>query len=139
MELWQVWGLIAIMFFIVEMFTPTTFFLNLGLASLISALTAWLGGNFSVQIIIFVVFSAVCLLFLRPVLLKKRNEKDSEFDEKYKNQTAVVTEKITNENGRIAIYGETWQAKSVDGTDIEKDARVKIVKIESIIMYVEKI
>lgn len=139
MELWQVWGLIAIMFFIVEMFTPTTFFLNLGLASLISALTAWLGGNFSVQIIIFVVFSAVCLLFLRPVLLRKRNEKDSEFDEKYKNQTAVVTEKITNENGRIAIYGETWQAKSVDGTDIEKDARVKIVKIESIIMYVEKI
>lgn len=139
MELWQIWGVVSIIFFIVEMFTPTTFFLNLGLASLISALTAWLGGNFSVQVIIFALFSAICLIFLRPILIKKITDKSSEFDEKYKNQTAVVVEKITPESGRIGIYGETWQAKSIDGSEIEKDSQVKIIRIESIIMYVEKI
>lgn len=139
MELWQVWSFIAIAFFIVEMFTPTTFFLNLGLASLISALAGWLGGNFTVQVLLFALFAALFLIFLRPILLRKKDTSVTEFDEKYKNQTALVTEKITPESGRIAIYGETWQAKSLTGEDIDENAQVKIVKIDSIIMTVEKI
>ena len=58
---------------------------------------------------------------------------------KYKGKTAVVTEKITPESGRIAIYGETWQAKTKNGEEIEEGSQVKIVKIDSIVMYVEKV
>ena len=49
MEYWQLWCLVIIIFFIVEMFTPVNFFLNLGLACLISALVAYLGGNLTIQ------------------------------------------------------------------------------------------
>lgn len=139
MELWQLWCLIGIIFFIVEMFTPVTFFLNLGLACFISALAAFLGANFTVQVLIFSVFAALFLILLRPVLMRRINGKASEFDEKYKDKTAIVVEKITAESGRIAIYGETWQAKSLNGEEIEKEAQVKIEKIESIVMFVSKI
>lgn len=140
MELWQLWCLIGITFFIVEMFTPVTFFLNLGLACFASAIAGYYGGNFTVQVIVFAIFAAVFLLWLRPFLLsKKNNGKSSEFDEKYHGKTATVTEKITQDGGRIAIYGETWQAKTLNGEEIDVHSQVKIVKIESIIMFVEKV
>ena len=140
MEYWQLWCLISIIFFIVEMFTPVNFFLNLGLACLISAIAAYFNATFTMQMILFTVFSALFLIFLRPFLVyKKKSEKDDEFDEKYKGKTAVVTEKITPESGRIAIYGETWQAKTESDEEIKEGSQVKIVKIDSIVMYVEKV
>lgn len=141
MEYWQLWCLISIIFFIVEMFTPVNFFLNLGLACLISALVAYIGGSFTVQVILFAIFGALFLIFLRPFLLYKKSDKnsDSVSDDKYTGKIAIVSEKITAESGRIAIYGETWQAKSNTGEDIEEGVQVRIVKIDSIVMYVEKI
>lgn len=141
MELWQLWCLIGIVFFIVEMFTPVMFFLNLGLACFASGLAGYLGGDFAVQVWVFTLFAVIFLLFLRPFLINKKSncsgKEDSEFGEKYQNKTAIVTEKITAQGGRVAIYGETWQAKSVNGQEIEKDVQVKIVKIESIVLFVE--
>lgn len=139
MELWQLWCLIGIIFFIVEMFTPVMFFLNLGLAALSAAIAGYFGGDFTIQVIVFAVFAAIFLIWLRPFLIKKKHNKDTEFDEKYKDKIAIVTEKITSETGRIAIYGETWQAVSMDGSEIDVDERVKIIKIDSIVMYVERI
>ncbi len=139
MELWQLWCLIGIVFCIIEIFTPTMFFLNLGLACFVAGLVGFLGANFTVQVLGFAVFAALFLIFLRPVLLGKSKNADSDYEDKYKDKTAIVTEKIGVDGGRIAIYGETWQAKSLNGEEIEKDARVKIVKLDSITMYVEKI
>lgn len=139
MELWQLWCLIGIVFCIIEIFTPTMFFLNLGLACFVAGLVGFLGVNFTFQVLVFAVFAALFLIFLRPVLLGKSKNADSDYEDKYKDKIAVVTEKIGADGGRIAIYGETWQAKSLNGEEIEKDARVKIVKLNSITMYVEKI
>ena len=41
--------------------------------------------------------------------------------------------------GEIKIYGEIWQAKSADGSEIKAGEMVKITKNESLIMFVEKI
>lgn len=140
MELWQLWCLIGLTFLIVEMFTPVIFFLNLGLACFVAALAGWLGVNFTIQVLVFAVFSALFLMFLRPFLVKTKNGKNNnEFEEKYKGKTALVTEKITEEGGRIAMYGETWQAKSINGQEIEKDSHVKIIRIDSIVMYVDAV
>ena len=47
-----------------------------------------------------------------------------------------MLETVTENNGRIAIFGEEGQAKSLNGETIEKGAQAKIVKNDSIIMYV---
>ena len=69
MELWQLWCLIGIVFCIIEIFTPTMFFLNLGLACFVAGLVGFLGVNFTVQVLVFAVFAALFLIFLRPVIL----------------------------------------------------------------------
>ena len=55
-------------------------------------------------------------------------------------QTGRVSEPIeAGGYGRVAIDGDDWKAKSVDGSAIAKDTRVRVVKMESIIITVEPI
>ena len=136
-QLWQIWCIAGVIFFIIEMFTPVMFFLNLGFACFIAAIGAQMGIEPIYQVLVFGIFSAIFLIWLRPFLLKKKNGSDKpETVEMYIGKTANVLETVTENNGRIAIFGEEWQAKSLNGETIEKGAQAKIVKNDSIIMYV---
>ena len=58
----------------------------------------------------------------------------------YKNKTVLQHLNFTIDKGqRIAIFGEEWQAKSLNGETIAKGRYVKIVKNDSIVMFVEPI
>ena len=53
-------------------------------------------------------------------------------------QTGRVSESIeAGGYGRVAIDGDDWKAKSADGCAIDKDVRVRVVKMDSIILTVE--
>jgi len=41
--------------------------------------------------------------------------------------------------GRVAIDGDDWKSTSVDGVAIDKGTRVRVVKMDSIILTVEPI
>ena len=70
--------------------------------------------------------------------MKRFNQsKETGINSKYIGQTARAEEDITNSSGVISIYGERWEARSENGTTIEKGSEVKIIRNESIIMYVE--
>lgn len=140
LQFWQIWCIAGISFFIIEIFTPALFFLNLGLACFIAALSSRLGLSLIYQVLVFGVFSAIFLIWLRPFLIKKRGATAPETIEMYLGKTAKVIKKISQEeDGKIAVFGEEWQAKSINGETIETGDTVKIIKNDSIIMYVEKI
>ena len=136
LQLWHIWCICGVIFCIIEMFTPVMFFLNLGLACFIAALPAALGWDLMYQVLTFAVFAAVFLLWLRPFLIQKKNGDKPETIEMYAGKTAKVIETVTAESGRIAVFGEEWQAKSLNGEVIEKGSYAKIVKNDSIVMYV---
>ena len=48
-------------------------------------------------------------------------------------------EDVSEFSGVISIYGERWEARSENKTVIPKGSEVRIVRNESIIMYVEKL
>lgn len=139
MNLWQFLAVCGIGFVILEMFTPSMFFLNFALASFITA-------GFSLFIktpyylaIIFFIFSFVSFIFLRPILIQRFNKsKETGINSKYIDQTAKAETEITENSGTIFIYGERWDARSENGSIIPKGSEVKIVRNESIIMYVTK-
>ena len=64
--------------------------------------------------------------------------KETGINSKYIGQIAKADEEITASSGVISIYGERWEARSENGSVIEKGSEVKIIRNESIIMYVEK-
>lgn len=138
LNLWQIWVIAGVILCIVEIFTPAMFFLNIGLACFIASIIAALGFAGIWQVVIFGIFSAIFLIWLRPLLLKQKQSEKPETIEMYIGKTAKVIEKVTKDNGKIAIFGEEWQAKSINDEVFEVGDNVKIVKNESIVMFVEK-
>ena len=139
MLIWQIFGVIGIAFLILEIFTPSMFFLNFALASFIFAVVSAVYKNGFGLTVLFFVLSFVSFMFLRPVLIKKFS-KDTEtgINSKYIGQTVKTDNEISGNSGVINIYGERWEARSDNGEVITPGSEVKSVRNESIIMYVEK-
>ena len=140
MDIWQILIIAGILFIVIEIFAPMMFFLNFAIACFITAFVALFIVDLNYLIPIFVVFSALFLLFLRPILVKKRNgKKQTGVEEKYIGKIAKVTQTVTSGSGVISIYNERWEARSNLGDKIPVDSDVKIVRNESLILYVEKV
>lgn len=138
MHLWELLGIVGIAFLILEMFTPSMFFLNFSLAAFITAVLSVYTKNPYTLVITFFVFSFVSFVFLGPILVKRFcKNKETGLVNKYIGKIARAEEDITESSGVISIYGERWEARSESGEFISKGGEVKIIRNESIIMYVE--
>ena len=135
------WLALLIVFAVLEASTVSLvsiWFMGGALTALIAALC---GAEIWLQIILFFVVSIALLLCLRPLskkLLKKRKvatNADSNIG-----KTAVVTETIDNlrGTGAVKISGVEWSARSVDDSVLEKDAVVRILRIEGVKVCVER-
>jgi membrane protein implicated in regulation of membrane protease activity len=139
MHLWELLGIIGIAFLILEMFTPSMFFLNFSLAAFITATVSVFTKDTFLLVIVFFVLSFASFAILRPILIKKLSKnKETGLKSKYIGQLAKVENDITDNSGVITIYGERWEARSDNGIFIPKGSEVKIIRNESIIMYVKK-
>lgn len=140
MDYWQFLLVVGVIFLIIEMFTPAMFFLNLALACFVTAVFALFTIDWNFLVPVFVVFSAIFLIFLRPLLMKTRNgNKKTGVEEKYIGKTAKVVETVTSESGVVSLYDERWNARSESGEEISTGHQVEIIRNESLILYVKKV
>ena len=139
--MWQIILGIGFIFLILEMFTPTMFFLNFSISAFICAILSLYVKNVYFLIVVFSILSVVLIFTLRPLLVRKtqNNNLETGINAKYIGKTAKVIEKIDSNSGAITIYDERWQAKSKNNETFEVDEMVKIVGFEGIVAYVEKV
>ncbi len=142
-NLWLIWVIISIVCLILELSSGDFFILCFAIGAAVSAILAGCGANLTVQIITFAVVSALSLLLVRPALIKKLHKPNRERlsnAEAMIGQQGRVSEPIeAGGYGRVAIDGDDWKAISADGSAIDKDVRVRVVKMDSIIITVEPI
>lgn len=137
---WQLLIIAGIIFLIIEMVTPVLFFLNFALACFFTAVVGFFVTDWNILIPVCFVFSGLFLMFLRPLLIKSRLENQKTgVEEKYIGKTAKVVETVTSNGGVISLYDERWNAISQNGEEIEVGAVVKIVRNESLMLFVEKV
>lgn len=140
MILWKVFLALGFILLILELITPTTFFLSLAIGSFATGILAIFVKTFNVLIPVFVIVSVASLMLFRPFLRDRlKGKEESGIDEKYIGKTAKVTEKVTKTSGVISIYGERWEARTLSDEEFLENSEVKIVKNDSLIMYVEKV
>ena len=143
MDIWIILIIISFVFLIIEMLTPTMFFINLAVATACTAIFAFFGVAPLLLTIIFSVVAIVTIAFVRPILLKQMNEKKCEtgLTDKYIGKKAKVVQTITKDSGRVSIYGEEWNAKLLneDVNEVAIGEDVEIVSNDSIIFMVKKI
>ena len=135
------WLMLLVAFAIVEGVTVSlvsVWFIGGAAAALIAALC---GAEVWLQVVLFFGVSIVLLLCLRPLskrLLKQKKvatNADSNIGKE-----AIVTEEIDNLQGKgaVKIAGVEWSARSEDGSVIEKDAVVRILRIEGVKVCVQR-
>ena len=141
-ELSIFWLAAVIVLGVVEALTVglvTVWFALGALAALISSL---FGGPLWLQILLFIVVTAVTLVTTRPLVKKyfgKSSHKATNADMVIGKQ-AHVTEDIDNLMGEGAVkcMGKEWSARSENGEAIAKGETVTAVKIEGVKLIVKK-
>ncbi|MDR1026761.1 MAG: NfeD family protein [Lactobacillus sp.] len=137
--MWQIFAIAGVVMFIIEILTPTMFFLNIAIACFITAVCSVYIREWDILIYILVGSSLVLLAFLYPWLVKNNKKKKIETGiGKYIGQKAKVTEKVTKISGAISVFDERWNARIEDGKEIAVGEVVDIYKNEGLTMFVRR-
>lgn len=138
-HLWQLWLIVSFICLILEL-TNGDFFIFCfavggigGLAASLFTDTLW------IQVVVFAIVSLLSIFFVRPVILKYFHKPGRKSNaDALIGRTGKVEEAIPgNGFGYVRIDGDSWKAKTSDGTPISVGTYVKVIKMESIIVTVE--
>ena len=108
--------------------------------ALAAFIAAFCGAGITLQVVVFLAVSVLCLLLLRPFALKHRNA-GAAAEPSLIGQQAVVVEPIDNAAaaGRVQTDDHmTWAARSADGLPLATGQEVTVVGQESIKLIVER-
>ena len=139
---WHWWMYIAVLFFIIEVFTPGFIVACLGLGSLVAAITAYMGYNIDAQFISFSVSTLISLFLIRPLLYKKGEKQD-----KIKTNTEALIGQLVLFLKLLIIHlkmiepiidGDQWKAISQNNQIIELNAQVEVISIDSTVLRLKK-
>lgn len=142
--MWHIWLIIAGVCFIIEMMTVGFFVFWFGIGALLTMLVSFIWPeNIILQATVFVV-SSTSLIFLTKPLIKKITKSDKKVKTNAYSiidKTGLVLQDInpTHGVGQIKVSGETWSAKTSDGSTIEKGTQVKVIEIDGVKAIVEPI
>ena len=133
------WFVLLVVFILVEASTVTMVSIWFVIGSLAAMIVSFLGGQFWLQIVVFLAVSAVLLIALRPVTKKflspriVKTNVDSVIGAKGR-----VTASIDNveAKGQVKLGAMEWTARSTDGSPIEKDTLVTVDRIEGVKVFV---
>ena len=108
-----------------------------GLAACVASLFT---DSLIIEVIVFVVVSAIALAVTRPLVkkLKQRGAQPTNAD-RFVGKTGVVITAVDNSipQGMVKVDNEKWTARSVSGEPIEEGATVIVTAIEGVKLMVE--
>ncbi|MDA0339130.1 MAG: NfeD family protein [Proteobacteria bacterium] len=133
------WGIIGLIFVIIEVMVPGVLFLWLGLAAFAVGAVVLILPDISWQIqgLLFAVLSVVSALAGRAYL--KRNPLQTEDanlnrrGHQYVGRTFTLDEPIVNGVGKLKVDDTTWK---VEGDDIAAGIKVKVTGVDGVVLMV---
>ena len=134
-----VWLILLIAFFLLEAATPQLVSIWFALGSFVSLLTALLGGEVWLQLVLFFGISLVALLLTRPLYHKYLKPKQVATNANALiGQRALVKEEINNklESGVVRVQGMDWTARSSQNQIIPAGSQVQIDAISGVKLLV---
>lgn len=127
--IWLFWLALAVIFFLIELFTPTFITVFFAAGALIAGGAALLEFSITSQVITFVIASITLLILLRkkmPKIFSQNTEQNKAEEDTSVNANATVVEAISSTAaGRIKYQGTFWNAESTE--EIPSGAVVRII------------
>ena len=141
MDVWWIWVSLVVVFAIIEICTFGLTTVWFAIAALIMVFLSFFNISLPIQILIFLVISALLLIFTRPLAVKKlKMGKEKTNVDSLVGKHALVTKKIGEfDTGEAKISGQIWTARSENNTEIEKGAKAEILRIEGVQLIVRQL
>lgn len=137
-----VWLVLLVLLILGEIATVSLTSIWFAVGALGGLIVAFFHGSVFLQILVFLVLSALSLFLVRPLFkdFMKTSISPTNAD-RIIGKTAVVTETIDNvaAQGQISVAGQVWTARSEHGVVIPTDSQVKILRIEGVKVFVEAV
>ena len=137
-----IWAAAAVIFLIIEGVTAGLSSIWFALGALGALISALFGAPLWLQIVWFIVISAVTLWLTRPLARKYVNARKQPTNaDRIIGMEGYVTERIDNvaATGTISIGGKLWTARSLTGDPIEAGALVLARNIDGVKVIVETV
>ncbi len=141
-NLWLAWLLAGLVCLILEMMNGDFYIMSIAIGCFCASVASGLTDSLTIQVIVLVLFTVLSVFLVRPIALKYLHKGA---DSRLSNVDALigregrVTDTIeAGGYGRVKIDGDSWKAKSADGTEIAEGLAVRILRLESIIATVER-
>ena len=134
------WAVLMIAFVIVELITPQLVCIWFAVGSLGALIAAACDAKLWLQILIFLVISAIMIIVSRPLYRKFIKTKLVPTNsDRVIGETAVVTESIDNiqAKGSVKVQGQLWTARSENGEIIPEGSHVTVIRIEGVKLIVK--
>lgn len=136
-----IWLILAVIFAIIEAATLGLTTVWFAVGSLVAMIAAALGFSITIQILIFLISSAVLIYFTRPLALKFFKIGATQTNsQSLIGEIGLVQEQIRPfETGLVKVSGQIWTAKANDNNTIDKNNKVRIISIEGVKLIVEEL
>ena len=139
-----IWILIALVLAGIELLTLSFVAFYPALGALGAAVTALLGGNLGIQVLVFAVVSVVALLVTRKPLMRwmRRMPSIPSNAPTVVGKRAVVVIPIgegPGERGQVRVGTEHWSAKSESEQPIAESMTVEVVRIDGVALVVRPV
>lgn len=142
MSLTTMWLILCGICLIVEIFTVSFLMFFPGVGAFLAFLAGLLNASTTVQCLIFVVSSALMIIFIRPLVTKLFKTKDVAMNSNALiGKSGVVLKDIKGDEkvGQVKVAGEIWSAICEDDSLISKDSKITVVEISGVKLVVKNI
>lgn len=140
--MWQVWLIIAGLFFVGEIATVGFLIFWFGIGALIAMLVSFFTSNIIIQTTIFIISSTILIFATKPFVKKFVDVKKTNTNAYSiigKKALVIKTIDPIHSVGQIKINGEIWTAESIDNQVIDEGSEVEILEIKGVKAIVKPI
>ena len=137
---WVLWLVLFLGFAAIETLTLDLFFAMLSVGALAAMLAAVLSAPLFLQVVVFCVVALLMIVVVRPAALKhlKTGTRDQRSNiERLIGEAAVTLEPVGSRTGTVKIGGDTWTARSGNGSLLPAGEQVEVTRIEGATAVVE--
>jgi len=130
---WVVWLIAAVAFLATEMATTTLFVIPFAGGALAAMVAALAGLGVALQLVVFLLVSALALTAVRPIARRHRTAPPQirTGTAALVGRSATVLEQVTGGGGTVKLEGEVWSARALDEDAVlEAGSRVQVIQIQ---------
>ena len=133
--MWQMWIIIAGIFFIAEIFTTGFLVFWFGVGALFSMVASFFTQDIIIQTVIFIIASVIFIIATKPLVnkfLKTKSVNTNAFSIIGKHGVVIKEINSIKGTGQIKVEHEVWTAEELNHNNVPEGTEVVVNKIEGV-------